>query len=160
MQHAGARFAGFGAALAIGLLVFGGANLVRVTNTRGSAAAAARAEAHGDAWSPLAVEQALAAGKPVFAYFTADWCLTCKLNERMAIDTDETRAQLRGAGYAVLRGDWTQRDEAIRRELARHGKAGVPLYLVYSTAAPGEPRVLPELLSQSTLTQALRNAAQ
>ncbi len=161
MQLAGARFAGAGAALAIAALLFGGSNLVRVTNLRGSAKAATaeRATAHGDAWSPLAIEQALAAGKPVFAYFTADWCLTCKLNERMAIGTDETRALLEGGDYAVLRGDWTQRDEAIRRELARHGKAGVPLYLVYSPTAPGDPQVLPELLTQASLTQALRSAS-
>ncbi len=158
MQFAGARFAGAGAALAIAALVFGGANLVRVTAAR-AAAAPAQSAAHGGAWSPLAVEQALASGKPVFAYFTADWCLTCKLNERMAIDTDETRALLESGGFAVLRGDWTQRDEAIRRELARHGKAGVPLYLVYSPAAAGEPQALPELLTQASLTQALRSAA-
>jgi thiol:disulfide interchange protein DsbD len=95
----------------------------------------------------------------VLVYFTADWCLTCKLNERIALDTEETRALLRAHGYAVLRGDWTQRDEAIRRELARHGKAGVPLYLVYAPGAASAPRVLPELITQDLLSEALRAAA-
>jgi len=162
LQHAGARFAGAGAALAVALLVVGGANLVRVTaqSRLGESAArpAATSAAQGEAWSPAAVEQALAAGKPVFAYFTADWCLTCKLNEGIALDTDETRSLLRDGNFAVLRGDWTQRDEAIRRELARHGKAGVPLYLVYSPGSPDSPRVLPELISQGTLSEALRSA--
>ena len=159
LQHAGARFAGAGAALAIAALVFGGANWVRVTATRPPAGAREAASAeHGEAWSPQAVEHALAAGKPVFAYFTADWCLTCKLNERIAIGTEETHTLLRNGGFAVLRGDWTQRDEAIRRELARHGKAGVPLYLVYSPSAPNDPQLLPELISQARLTEALRNA--
>jgi thiol:disulfide interchange protein DsbD len=101
----------------------------------------------------------LAEGRPVFAYFTADWCLTCKLNERIALDTDETRALLEQGGFVVMRGDWTQRDEAIRRELAEHGKAGVPLYLVYSAAAPHTPQVLPELISQASLREALQSAA-
>ncbi len=164
LQHAGARFAGAGAALAVALLVVGGANLVRVTaHSRPGESAprtAATSAAHGEAWSPTAVEQALAAGKPVFAYFTADWCLTCKLNEGIALDTDETRSLLRDGNFAVLRGDWTHRDEAIRRELARHGKAGVPLYLVYSPGSPDSPRVLPELISQGALSEALRSAVQ
>ncbi len=159
MQHAGARFAGVTAAIAIGALVLGGANLVRVSAASPRGPEVEHENALGaEAWSPRAVETALAEGKPVFAYFTADWCLTCKLNERMAIDTDETRALLRDGGYAVLRGDWTQRDEAIRRELARHGKAGVPLYLVYAPAGGGEPRALPELISQGDLSEALRSA--
>jgi thiol:disulfide interchange protein DsbD len=158
LQHAGSRFAGAGALLAVALLVVGGANLVRVSAQRG-VPRAAPAAAHGEAWSPAALEQALAAGRPAFVYFTADWCLTCKLNERLAIDTEETRALLREGNFAVLRGDWTQRDEAIRRELARHGKAGVPLYLVYAPSAPSEPRALPELITQSSLGAALRNAA-
>jgi thiol:disulfide interchange protein DsbD len=158
-QHAGARFAGFGALAAVAALAVFGANFVGVT-ARGSSAplereSAAASAALGEAWSEAALQDALDAGRPVFAYFTADWCLTCKLNERIALDTDRTRTLLTSHGYAVLRGDWTQRDEAIRRELARHGKAGVPLYLVYSPGAPGEPRVLPELLTPDLLADAL-----
>jgi thiol:disulfide interchange protein DsbD len=161
LQHAGTRFAGLGAALAVALLIVGGANVVRVTAARAASSGAPKGGgAEGaEPWSPLAVEQALAAGQPVFAYFTADWCLTCKLNERMALDTAETRDLLERGGFAVLRGDWTQRDEAIRRELARHGKAGVPLYLIYSPSAPSEPQVLPELITQARLSEALRLAA-
>jgi thiol:disulfide interchange protein DsbD len=161
-QHAGARFAGFGALAAVAVLAVGGANFVGVT-ARGSSAplereSAAPGAALGEAWSEAALQGALAAGRPVFAYFTADWCLTCKLNERIALDTDRTRSLLTSHGYAVLRGDWTQRDEAIRRELARHGKAGVPLYLVYSPSEPGKPRVLPELLTPDLLADALAAA--
>jgi thiol:disulfide interchange protein DsbD len=95
----------------------------------------------------------------VLVYFTADWCLTCKLNERIALDTQETRALLREHDFVVLRGDWTQRDEAIRRELERHGKAGVPLYLVYAAGGADAPRALPELITQDSLSRALRAAA-
>jgi thiol:disulfide interchange protein DsbD len=165
LQHAGARFAGLGAALAIALLVVGGANVVRVSAQRASAPvqgaprAGIEAASSAEPWSPEALARALAAQRPVLVYFTADWCLTCKLNERIALDTEETRALLRAHGYAVLRGDWTQRDEAIRRELARHGKAGVPLYLVYAPGAASAPRVLPELITQDLLSEALRAAA-
>jgi thiol:disulfide interchange protein DsbD len=161
-QHAGARFAGALALAAASALAIGGANFVGVSTPGTGAApprdAAAPNAAHGEAWSEAAVDDALAAGRPVFAYFTADWCLTCKLNERIGIDTERTRAQLRAGGFAVLRGDWTQRDEAIRRELARHGKAGVPLYLVYTPGAPDSPRVLPELLTPDLLANALAAA--
>ncbi|MFI5318743.1 MAG: protein-disulfide reductase DsbD family protein [Myxococcota bacterium] len=159
LQHAGARFAGIGAGLAVALLVISGVNFVRVSGAARPRAEASHEIGPSEAWSPLGVEQALAAGKPVFAYFTADWCLTCKLNERIALDTDEARALLREGGFTVLRGDWTQRDEAIRRELARHGKAGVPLYLVYSPSAPNDPQLLPELLTPTILANALRRAA-
>jgi thiol:disulfide interchange protein DsbD len=160
MQFSGARFAGAGAALAVLGLVLGGANLVRV-NAAASPPAGAEATSgsRGEAFSPAALQAALAAGRPAFVYFTADWCLTCKLNERMAVDTEATRALLADGGFVTLRGDWTQRDEVIRRELARHGKAGVPLYLVYAPGAPDEPRVLPELLSQDRLSEALRGAS-
>jgi thiol:disulfide interchange protein DsbD len=160
MQHAGTRFAGLGAGLAVGLLVVGGANVVQVTAHRaGPAPARVEAGLRADPWSPDAVAGALGEGHPVLAYFTADWCLTCKLNERMALETDETRGLLARGGFTVLRGDWTQRDEAIRRELARHGKAGVPLYLVYAPTRPDEPRVLPELVTQQALSDALRAAS-
>jgi len=58
--------------------------------------------------------------------------------------------------FALFRADWTLRDESIRRELARFGRAGVPLYVVYDPAAPGEPRVLSELLTVDALLDALR----
>ena len=160
LQLAGARFAGLGAALAVALLLVGGANVVRVTAQTNAASvpASERSSLRAESWSPEARDRALADGKPVFAYFTADWCLTCKLNERMALDTDATRGVLAEREFVVLRGDWTQRDEAIRRELARHGKAGVPLYLVYSPAAPGAPEVLPELITEASLHEALERA--
>jgi thiol:disulfide interchange protein DsbD len=152
LQHAEVRGLSAGAALAVSLLLLVGMNWVRVD-------APAKPAEHADAWSERAVAEALAAGHPTLAYFTADWCLTCKLNERTALETDAVRAELAKRGFRVLRGDWTLRDEAIRAELARHGKAGVPLYLVYSPGAPGAPEILPELLTEARLLDALRRAA-
>ena len=95
-----------------------------------------------------------AANKPVFLYFTADWCLTCKANEAAAIDRAETRAAFQKAGVTVMVGDWTNADPAISHFLEAQGRSGVPLYLWY---APGKsPQTLPQLLTPATLTALVR----
>ncbi|MEO0326388.1 MAG: thioredoxin family protein, partial [Myxococcota bacterium] len=84
--------------------------------------------------------------------FTADWCITCKANERLVLADPEVEAALaRGARFVA---DWTRRDDRIRAALAAHGKGGVPLYLVYR---PGDaaPEILPELLSKERVLRAL-----
>jgi len=94
--------------------------------------------------------EARASGKPVFVWFTADWCLTCKVNESVAIEREATRAAFEKAGVVAMRGDWTRRDPVITRFLTAHGAAGVPLYLWYT---PGEnAQVLPQVLTPDTLT--------
>jgi thiol:disulfide interchange protein len=91
-----------------------------------------------------------AARTPVFVYFTADWCLTCKVNERGAMAGAEVAEAFRARGIKVLVGDWTRGDPAIGRFLEGQGRSGVPLYLFY---APGrEAQVLPQLLTVGTLT--------
>ena len=107
------------------------------------------------AWSEAAVARERAAGHPVFAYFTADWCLTCKVNEASAIDRDETEAAFREAGVKVMVGDWTNGDPAITRFLDARARAGVPLYLWYEPGA-GEPEELPQVLSPSMLSDRAR----
>jgi DsbC/DsbD-like thiol-disulfide interchange protein/cytochrome c biogenesis protein CcdA len=118
------------------------------------------AAAHGEltdvAWSDAAVAKELAAGHPVFVYFTADWCLTCKANEAAAIDRDEVRDAFRRAGVKVLAGDWTNGDPAITRFLEAHGRAGVPFYLWYAPGKP--PEELPQILTLSVLISRARSA--
>ena len=119
---------------------------------------AAPAQAENNATSvAFAVEKLdglRAAKKPVFLYFTADWCLTCKANEAAAIDRAEVRAAFDKAGVTVMVGDWTSADPAITRFLESKGRSGVPLYLWY---APGkEAVVLPQLLTPATLTALVR----
>ena len=92
-----------------------------------------------------------AEGRPIFAYFTADWCLTCKVNEKVAIERAEVAAAFEAKNVAVLVGDWTSGDAAIGRFLATHGRSGVPLYLYYP-AGGGKPQVLPQVLTPGTLT--------
>jgi thiol:disulfide interchange protein/DsbC/DsbD-like thiol-disulfide interchange protein len=85
------------------------------------------------------------AGNPVFVYFTADWCVTCKVNEAAAIERPATAAAFEKAGVKTLVGDFTRRDPALSRVLAKHGRSGVPLYLYYPKG--GEARVLPQILT-------------
>ncbi|WP_339914610.1 thioredoxin family protein [uncultured Brevundimonas sp.] len=109
----------------------------------------------GMPWSEAAVAATRADGRPVLVNFTADWCVTCKINERAALDSPRVIAALDRANAVYLVGDWTRRDDAITAELQRHGRSGVPLYLVY---VPGraEPRVLPQLLTEGVILDALK----
>jgi DsbC/DsbD-like thiol-disulfide interchange protein/cytochrome c biogenesis protein CcdA len=116
----------------------------------------ARAEAgvlDAEPFSELALSEARASGKPVFVYFTADWCLTCKVNEGAAIERETTREAFEKAGVTVLRGDWTRRDEAITRFLTAQGVAGVPLYLWYPPGGGSQPRQLPQVLTPTLLAE-------
>lgn len=106
-------------------------------------------------YSEAAVAEALAAGRPAFVVFTADWCITCKMNEKTVLKRDSVRDAFAAGGYALFRADWTRRDDTIRTRLAAFGRAGVPLYLVYSPDAPDSPQVLSELLSQREVIDAL-----
>ena len=101
-------------------------------------------------FSRAALAAARASGKPVFVYFTADWCLTCKVNEAAAIERETTRDAFAKAGVLVLRGDWTRRDAVITRFLEAHGAAGVPLYLWYAPGA-NSPTILPQVLTPALL---------
>jgi thiol:disulfide interchange protein len=105
-------------------------------------------------FSEAALASARASGKPVFVWFTADWCLTCKVNENVAIERDATRDAFRKAGVIAFEGDWTRRDPAITRFLTAHGAAGVPLYMWYP--AGGEGRQLPQVLTPDSLVDLAR----
>ncbi len=107
-------------------------------------------------YSEAALAEARAAGRPVFVWFTADWCVTCKVNESVAIEREATRAAFDKAGVVAMRGDWTQPDEEISRMLTQQGAAGVPLYLWY--APGGEAEQLPQVLTPDLLVEKARAA--
>lgn len=112
------------------------------------------ATADSEAWSAERLAQLRTEGKTVFVNFTADWCITCKVNERIAINDSSVRAYMQEQGIAWLTADWTREDPAITAELAKFGRNGVPLYLVYQ---PGvEAAVLPQLLTPAIVLEALR----
>jgi thiol:disulfide interchange protein len=102
------------------------------------------------AFSEPRLQALRAEGKPIFLYFTADWCLTCKVNEKTAIDRSEVKEAFRKQGVAVMVGDWTRGDAGIGRFLARHGRSGVPFYLFYPRG-DGEPQALPQILTPGLL---------
>lgn len=113
-------------------------------------ATASSATLPSEPFSEARLSELRASNQPVFTYFTADWCITCKANEAAAVQRQETADAFAAANVAVLMGDWTRPDPVISKFLEKHGRAGVPLYLYY---APGkEPVILPQILTVGTLT--------
>jgi len=106
-------------------------------------------------WSAAAVTAAQNEGRPVLVNFTADWCVTCKINERTSLSSARVAEAMTSSNALYLVGDWTSRDDAITRELERHGRSGVPLYLVFRPGQP-EPEILPQLLTEGVVIDALK----
>jgi thiol:disulfide interchange protein DsbD len=106
------------------------------------------------------IDELQAQGRPIFVDFTADWCITCKLNERLALADRAVLKAFADADVAVLRADWTRQDPAITRELEANGRAGVPLYLFYPRpGASGQrqsPVVLPQILTAESVLREIR----
>ena len=113
-------------------------------------------ETHGgwQPWSAAAVTRYQAQGRPVFVDFTASWCLSCQVNERVALQQPQVQQAFKDANVALLKADWTRGDEAITQALTAMGRSGVPAYALY---APGknEPELLPEALTPGIVTDAL-----
>lgn len=133
------------ATLALGAIAF-----VAIPNLATATAGEAGGLLAAKPFSEASLAQARASGKPVFAYFTADWCLSCKVNEGTSIERETTKAAFEKAGVVVLVGDWTRRDPKITKFLTAQGAAGVPLYLWYP-AGSSAPRQLPQVLTPDML---------
>lgn len=118
--------------------------------TNHAARAGGTAPTDATAFSPDALVRARTSGKPVFVYFTADWCLSCKANEAGAIEREAVQAAFDKAGVTTLVGDWTNGDPIITRTLAEHGRNSVPLYLWYAPGA-ARPEILPQILTPGLL---------
>ena len=108
------------------------------------------------AWSPEMVAQRRAAGQNVFVDFTAAWCVTCKINEQVVLERDSVKQLFQTSNTAFLVADWTNKNEEIARELAVHGRSGVPLYLVFRADNNDvSPLILPQVLTENVLRDAL-----
>ena len=105
-------------------------------------------------WSAQRVVDLQAQGKTVFVNFTADWCVTCKVNEMSVFANTDVAAALNSDKVVYLVADWTKRDEAIAKALASRGRVGVPLYLVYTPKAAA-PKILPQILTAQIVLDAL-----
>ena len=157
---------GLGAALALGLTLWwigrrhgDGRSWLRLAPAAAAVAAgllflpvggegqAAASPLAGEPFSETRLAALRAEGRPVFAYFTADWCITCKVNEKTVLEREEVSSAFAQAKVAVLVGDWTRGNAEIGRFLEAQGRSGVPLYVHY---APGKaPEILPQLLTSS-----------
>jgi thiol:disulfide interchange protein/DsbC/DsbD-like thiol-disulfide interchange protein len=104
-------------------------------------------------WSEARVAELRAEGRPVFIDFTAAWCLTCKVNERVAFSSAEVGRIAGERNIAMLKADWTNRDAAISRALGSFGRSGVPLYVLYEADPSASPRLLPAILSPGILIE-------
>jgi len=109
-------------------------------------------------WQPYSaarLEALRLAGKPVFLNFTAAWCITCLVNERVALGNDAVTKAFHDEGITYLKGDWTNMDQPIRAKLAEFGRSGVPLYVYYPPGSAAEPIILPQLLLPDTIFNAI-----
>jgi suppressor for copper-sensitivity B len=117
--------------------------------------------AAGGPWRPFdaaALGDLVASGQIVFVDVTADWCLTCKVNERLVLDSDAVRDRLTAPGVIAMRADWTRPNAAIAAYLRRFGRYGIPFNAVYGPGAPAGV-ALPEILTADAVRAALRQAA-
>ncbi|HNU68657.1 MAG TPA: thioredoxin family protein [Myxococcota bacterium] len=108
-------------------------------------------------WSREAVEQARKAGKPVFVDVTASWCMNCKTNEKLILNRQQTADLFTEHGIVPMIADFSRRDPSIAALIKQYQRAGVPVYLVYPPCE-GEPAVLPELLTEGILADAIKAA--
>jgi thiol:disulfide interchange protein DsbD len=109
-------------------------------------------------WSPEAVASARAEGRPVLVDFTASWCLTCQVNAKTSLEIAEVKARLKAINAVALIENSFKKNAQVVAELNRHGRAGVPLVLVYSKDLTQPPQVLPELLTPRIVLEALDKA--
>lgn len=119
------------------------------------------ASAGGIAWVPFTLaelDKQTSLKKTVLIDFTADWCLTCKANEKTVIDTAPVIDKIKTLNVVPLKADWTTQDPEITRILQKFGRSGVPLYVIFPAGRPLDPIVLPEIINQSIVLEALDRA--
>ncbi|QUV89173.1 protein-disulfide reductase DsbD [Chloracidobacterium aggregatum] len=142
----------------VGSTVFGVRTIHQLPSAASAATGSRETKSGGIRWepfSPARVEELRRAGKPVFVDFTAAWCLSCKANEKVALETEAVRQEIERRGIVMVKADWTNRDEEITRTLAEFGRSGVPLYVFYP-ANGREPKVLPEVITPGLILETFR----
>jgi len=154
-RHANKRWrllATFAAILALGSALM----LVPLAGNGKPANAAALGAIPSEPYSPSRLAQLREENRPVFVDATAAWCITCLVNERVALSGDDVRAAFARKHVAFLIADWTNRNPEITALLSAHGRPGVPLYLYYP-AGGGAARVLPQILTEDEVVRTIEN---
>ncbi|MFN9164012.1 MAG: protein-disulfide reductase DsbD family protein [Alphaproteobacteria bacterium] len=128
----------------------------RAVQAAASGEEGASSHAFSEPYTATRLEALRAEGKPVFVNLTAAWCVSCLYNERVALSTEAVRNAFNQTGTVYLVGDWTNRNAEISALLRQYGRDGVPLYL-YFPAGGGDPIVLPQLLTESIVINAVRS---
>jgi len=141
--------------------------LENTLNVRGLIAGEPTAEENGApqagkiAWQSFSLaglEADLRDNKPVFLDFTAEWCLTCKVNEKAVLSDPLVVEKFRTSGILPVRADWTNRNQDITRLLAKFGRSGVPLYVLFPAGNSNQPVVLPEVITSGMVLEAIDRA--
>ena len=128
----------------------------------GTSPSAEQPAASGIAWTPFSlagVESDIQGDRPVFIDFTAEWCLTCKVNEKAVLQSPDVVEKFREFNVRAIRADWTHRNPDVTRLLAKFGRSGVPLYVVFAPGKPDAPAVLPEVITKGIVLDAIMKAA-
>ena len=115
-------------------------------------------DAHGLIWEPYSEQRLatlLAQGRSVYLDFTAEWCITCQVNERIVFSSSEVRALIVKKNVALMRGDWTTKSPSITAALRRYGRNGVPLNVIIKQGKADSAVVLPNILTPGTVTAEL-----
>ncbi|NJD06487.1 MAG: thiol:disulfide interchange protein [Methylococcaceae bacterium] len=142
----------------LGLAVAGGYAGLSVMPATATPAPVAAPEHNWEAYSEQRLRSLLAGGQPVFLNFTAAWCISCLVNEKVALSAGAVSAAFRKSGITYLKGDWTSRDDAITAKLAEFDRSGVPLYVFYPAGAGNRPAVLPQILTPQIVLEAIAPA--
>jgi thiol:disulfide interchange protein DsbD len=143
--------------LAVLLLLASVAPLAAVHRLQRESDRPAAATADAVPYSAAKLAALRAEGRVVFVDMTADWCVTCKANEKAVLGREDFRASMRQADAVFMQGDWTNVDPAITEFLEAHQAVGVPLYVVFPSDG-GEGEVLPTVLTQELVAKALARA--
>jgi thiol:disulfide interchange protein DsbD len=121
----------------------------------------AAAAGRGIEWKQFSLaglEEDLKGDRPVFLDFTAEWCLTCKVNEKTVLDAKEVIERFHAQNVLAVRADWTNRNPHITRLLSKFGRSGVPLYVIFPPGRSGTPIVLPEVITRGIVLEGLDKA--
>jgi thiol:disulfide interchange protein len=140
----------------VGLAIAGGG--VAVASQPVAPPAAAATPVGWEPWTAARVAEARASGRAVFVDFTAAWCLSCQVNERVVLHTDAVQRAFANGNVVLLRADWTSRNAEITKLLATFGRSGVPLYVIYPSAGTAQAEVLPAVLTPGQVMDAIARA--